>query len=267
MLNEPTIEKLKPCGSPPWPTAWLEQSKNPTDREARPSTSASGCSSTPSTSPATTSASRRLLREAKLRIAERVHRGHRLSPARELDKAMVRQLAPAPGSHEHLNVVALRPDRRRQELRRLRARPEACRQGLPRALPPRAAAARRARARTRRRHYARLLARLAKADVLVLDDWGLGAARGGGAPRPARSPRGPLRPRARPSSPASCPIAKWHEWIGDPTLADAILRPPRPQRSQARAKGPLHDGRRRPPTALNVDQPASLRSDHDGRNA
>ena len=70
--------------------------------------------------------------------------------------------------------------------------------------------------------YARLLGKLAKADLLVLDDLGLGT--------PTEAHRHDLlevlEDRYGKSSTvvtSQLPIAKWHEWIGDPTVADAVL--------------------------------------------
>jgi len=70
--------------------------------------------------------------------------------------------------------------------------------------------------------YSRLLARLAKADVLVVDDWGL-------APMGDTERRELLeviedRHGNRPTVIAGqLPIKQWHAYIGEPTIADAIL--------------------------------------------
>ena len=69
--------------------------------------------------------------------------------------------------------------------------------------------------------WARLLARFARIDVLVLDDWGL-------APLRDAERRDLLeiiedRHGVRATILASqLPIAQWHDHIGDPTVADAI---------------------------------------------
>ena len=69
--------------------------------------------------------------------------------------------------------------------------------------------------------YPRLLARLTKADVLILDDWGL-------------APMGEVERRElleviedrhgnRPTViAAQLPVKKWHAYIGEPTVADSI---------------------------------------------
>ncbi|MBT3336107.1 MAG: ATP-binding protein [Methylococcales bacterium] len=70
--------------------------------------------------------------------------------------------------------------------------------------------------------YTKLLARIAKVDVLILDDWGL-------AKMSAENRRDLLeiledRHGTRSTIITSqLPIDKWHQIIGDPTLADAIL--------------------------------------------
>jgi DNA replication protein DnaC len=69
---------------------------------------------------------------------------------------------------------------------------------------------------------AKVLARLAKADVLILDDLGLGT--------PTEAQRHDLLEvmedrygRRSTVVTSQLPIANWHEWLGDPTVADAVL--------------------------------------------
>jgi DNA replication protein DnaC len=70
--------------------------------------------------------------------------------------------------------------------------------------------------------YPRLLAALARTDLLVLDDWGL-------APLTAEHCRDLLeilddRYQTRSTVVTSqLPVDRWHAYLGDPTLADAIL--------------------------------------------
>jgi len=70
--------------------------------------------------------------------------------------------------------------------------------------------------------YVRELARLAKADVLILDDWGLAPM--GEVERhdvlEVLEDRHGLRSTIVTSQ---IPVAKWHDTVGDPTIADAIL--------------------------------------------
>jgi DNA replication protein DnaC len=69
--------------------------------------------------------------------------------------------------------------------------------------------------------YARVLARLAKAELVVLDDLGLGT--------PTESQRNDLLEvledrygRVSTVVTSQLELKKWHEWIGEPTIADAI---------------------------------------------
>lgn len=70
--------------------------------------------------------------------------------------------------------------------------------------------------------FARWLAAVARTDVLVLDDWGLAALDG-----PTRSDLMELiddRAGTRSTIVTSqLPVEHWHAWIGDATVADAIL--------------------------------------------
>ena len=69
--------------------------------------------------------------------------------------------------------------------------------------------------------YARLLARFARIDVLVLDDWGLSPIKD--LERrdllEIMEDRHGLRSTIWTSQ---IPVAKWHDHVGDPTIADAI---------------------------------------------
>jgi DNA replication protein DnaC len=70
--------------------------------------------------------------------------------------------------------------------------------------------------------FARWLAAVARTDVLLLDDWGLAALDG-----PTRSDLMEViddRAGTRPTIVTSqLPVEHWHAWIGDATIADAIL--------------------------------------------
>ena len=70
--------------------------------------------------------------------------------------------------------------------------------------------------------YGRLLSRVARVELLILDDWGL-------APLTAEQRRDLLEivddrhGRASTIVTSQVPVEHWHDVIGDPTLADAIL--------------------------------------------
>jgi DNA replication protein DnaC len=71
-------------------------------------------------------------------------------------------------------------------------------------------------------HHPRLLKSLARVELLILDDWGL-------APMTAEQRRDLLEimedrhGRGSTMVTSQLPVEHWHEIIGDPTLADAIL--------------------------------------------
>lgn len=70
--------------------------------------------------------------------------------------------------------------------------------------------------------YTRLLARLAKTDLLVLDDWGLAPL----GDQERRDVLEVLEDRAGVRSTVvagQLPIKAWHKYIGEPTIADAVL--------------------------------------------
>ena len=71
--------------------------------------------------------------------------------------------------------------------------------------------------------YPRLINNLSKVDVLILDDWGL---EGGITDRQRRDLLEVLDDRYAARSTivtSQLPVDRWHDHIGDPTLADAIL--------------------------------------------
>lgn len=221
MLNEPTLEKLQALRLATMAGAWLEQNKNPkmaslsfderfgmlVDAEhlARDNRRLG-----------------RLLKDAQLRLTSASVEDIEASPARGLDKALVRQLGTAGWIGDHLNVLLSGPTGVGKSYIACALGQSACRKGyrvlyrrVPRLLDELALA----RAEG---SYARALAKLVKIDVLVLDDWGLGVLK--------EAQRHDLLEvvedrYARLSTvvTSQLPISKWHEWIGDPTLADAIL--------------------------------------------
>ena len=221
MLNGPTMEKLNALRLAVMASAWVEQNKNPkmaslsfderfgmlVDAEhlARDNRRLG-----------------RLLKDAQLRLPNACIEDIETSPARGLDKALVRQLGAGGWIQEHLNVVLCGATGVGKSYIGCALAQNTCRRGyrvlyrrVPRLLDELALA----RAEG---SYARLLARLAKIDLLVLDDWGLGALK--------EAQRHDLLEvvedrygRLSTVVTSQLPITKWHEWIGDPTVADAIL--------------------------------------------
>lgn len=163
----------------------------------------------------------RVLKEAKLRISGACVEGIDYPPRRELEKATVRQLATCRWVEEHQNVVITGATGTGKTYVACAIAQQACRKGY-RAVYRRAT---RLNDELTLAHadgtYANLLARLARIDVLVIDDWGLAA--------PTDQERRDLleiiedRYGTRATILTSqVPTTKWHDHIGDPTVADAV---------------------------------------------
>lgn len=164
----------------------------------------------------------RLLKEAELRIPNACIEDVKVSPARGIEKAMARQLGSCAWIGEHLNVLITGVTGVGKSYLASALGHAACRKGLRvayRRMPRLFDELALARADG---SYARVLARLAKADLLIIDDLGLGT--------PKEQQRHDLLEvledrygRASTVVTSQLAIKKWHEWIGDPTVADAIL--------------------------------------------
>ena len=163
----------------------------------------------------------RCLKEAKLRMSAACVEDIDFSARRELDKGVIRQLATCRWVQEHQNVVVTGMTGTGKTYVACALAQQACRKGF-RAIYRRAP---RLFEELTLAHadgtYARLLARLAKADVLVIDDWGL-------APATDRERRDLLEifeDRHGMKSTiitSQLPTTKWHDHLGDPTIADAV---------------------------------------------
>jgi DNA replication protein DnaC len=163
----------------------------------------------------------RALQEAKLKLSQACVEAVDFPARRELDKALIRQLATCRWVHEHQNVIVVGATGVGKSFLACALAHQACRQGY-RAYYRRA---------SRLFHdltlaradgtYMRLLAKLARLDVLVLDDWGL-------APVQDQERRDLLeiledRYGSRSTIITSqLPPAQWHDYLGEATLADAI---------------------------------------------
>lgn len=162
------------------------------------------------------------LKEAKLRIGDACVEDIDYPPKRELDKAQVRQLATCRWVEEHHNVLVTGPTGVGKTYVACALAQQACRNGY-RAIYRRLGRLfdelTLARADG---SYAKLLAKLARTDVLVLDDWGIATIKE--AHRQdlleLMEDRDGLRSTVITSQ---LPPEKWHDYIGDPTVADAVL--------------------------------------------
>ena len=161
------------------------------------------------------------LREAKLKLSQACVEGIDYPARRELDKALVRQLATCRWVHEAHNILLTGMTGTGKTYIACALAQQACRKGyraLYRRVPRLFDELTLAHADG---SYLRLLARFARADVLVLDDWALGALRD----QDRRDLLEILEDRSGTRATivtSQLPPGKWHEYITDPTLADAI---------------------------------------------
>jgi DNA replication protein DnaC len=163
----------------------------------------------------------RRLKEAKLKLSQACIEDIDYPARRQLDRAVVRQLSSCRWVDEHQAVVITGATGVGKTYIACALAQQACRKGH-RATYRRASRLFGELALARADgSYAQLLARFARMDVLVIDDWGL-------------SPLGEVerhdlleimddRYGTRSTIVTSqLPTDHWHEYIGDPTVADAI---------------------------------------------
>jgi DNA replication protein DnaC len=174
----------------------------------------------------------RLLREAKLRIAGACLEDLEYAKERKLERAQIRQLATGRWIEAHQNVVITGATGVGKTYIACALAQQACRRGhrvLYRRMPRLFDELTLARAdgtyvkllARADGTYVKLLARFARTDVLVLDDWGLAPVQD--VERrdllEIMEDRHGLRSTIWTSQ---LPVAKWHDHLGDPTVADAI---------------------------------------------
>jgi DNA replication protein DnaC len=221
MLTEPTIEKLYKLRLGAMAVAWTTQREDPkmndVDFDGR-----FGMLVDAEHLARDNKRLARAIHEAKLRIAGACIEDIDYGAKREIDRALVRQLGTCTWIGSHANVIITGATGTGKSYIACALAQQACRSGyravyrrMPRLLEELALA-----------HadgtYTRLLGRLAKIDVLVLDDWGL-------APLREQERRDMLeifedRHGTRSTIVTSqLPVETWHDYVADPTIADALL--------------------------------------------
>jgi len=163
----------------------------------------------------------RNLREAKLRLSDACIEGIDYPARRKLDKAVIRGLASCTWIHEHHNVVITGPTGVGKTYIACALAQQACRKGyrvLYRRVPRIFDEILLARADGT---YPRWLAKVARFDVVVLDDWGLVPL----ADSERRDLLEIMEDRYGNRSTiltSQMPVEQWHDQVGDPTIADAF---------------------------------------------
>jgi len=220
MLIEPTIEKLRSMRLNALAAAWTEQQKR-TDIAALAFDERLALLIDAEWLHRENRRLDKLLKDAKLRMTDACVEGIDYPTRRELDKAVGRQLATCRWVAEHQNVIVTGATGTGKSYVACALAQQACRKGY--------------RALYRRTSrlidelnlarvdgtLPRLLARLARIDVLVIDDWAHAALR----EQDRRDLLDVFDDRHAQRSTimtSQLPTKQWHDHIGDPTHADAI---------------------------------------------
>jgi DNA replication protein DnaC len=221
MMLEPTLEKLRSLKMFAMATAWIAQ-RNDTSLNDLDFDSRLALLIETETLARDNKRIQKLMHDAKLRIPNACLEDLDFGSKRELDRALVRQLGTGRWIAERQNVIATGMTGVGKTYLACALGQLACRLGfrvlyrrVPRLFEELALA-----------HadgsYTRLLARFAKADVLILDDWGL-------VPLNDQQRRDVLEIlEDRHGSKATVvtsqlPVENWHDYIAHPTIADAVL--------------------------------------------
>ncbi len=165
---------------------------------------------------------KRLVRDADFRIRDASMEGVRASSQRGLPPAQLRQLGTGKWILEHLNILITGATGVGKSFLGCALGQLACRNGhkvVYKRLPRLFEAITLAKAEGT---YGKLLGRLAKADVLILDDFGLGKLREAQRHDLLEVLEDRYGDRSTIVT-SQLPVKRWHEWVNDPTLADAIL--------------------------------------------
>ena len=145
MLTEPTIEKLHALHLGAMAAAWMAQREDPKNHELD-FDSRFGMLVDAEHLSRDNKRIARALREAKLRMTNACIEDIDYGAKRELDRVLVRQLGTCSWIGAHANVIITGSDGHGEVVRGVRARAAGLPHRFPRAVPARAAPARRARA-------------------------------------------------------------------------------------------------------------------------
>ncbi len=220
MLNEPTIEKLRGMRLGTLADTWVEQ-QGSADVQALSFDERLAMLVDAEWLDRENKKLARNLKQAKLRLGQAAIEDIDYSARRKLEKAVIRQLATCRWIEAHQNVIVTGATGVGKTFMACALAQQACRKGytatyrrVPRLFDELALV-----------HadgsYPRFLAKLAKVDVLVLDDWGLVPLRD----TERRDLLEIIEDRYGNRSTiltSQLPIEHWHDHVGEATIADAI---------------------------------------------
>ena len=221
MLNQPTIDKLRALKLDALAQAFVEQQSRP-EVAALSFEERLGLLVDAQYLSVHNRRLARALREAKLRIGSATLDALDAPESRNLERAQLLQLRGGQYIAQHLSVLITGATGTGKTYLSCALGEQACTQGyrvlyarLPRLLEELTLA-----------HadgtYARLLGRLLRTDLLILDDWGIGTLTQVQCRDVLEVLEDRYERRATIVS-SQLPVEHWHQWLSEPTVADAIL--------------------------------------------
>lgn len=220
MLNEPTLEKLRALHLDAMAKAWEEQQRS-SDAAGLSFDERFGLLVDAEWLHRENARFARYVKEARLRLGQACIEDIHYPARRELDRAQIRQLASCRWVHEHQNVLVSGATGTGKTYIACALAHQACRKGYRAAYRRASRLFEELRLARASGTYARLLGKLARLDVLVIDDWALAPL----TDEQRRDVHEILEDRYKERATifaSQLPPTKWHEYLGDPTLADAI---------------------------------------------
>jgi len=221
MLHQPTLEKLYSLRLSAMADAWSEQEQSPKSIELDFDERFAMLVDAEHLARRNRRLAR-LLKQAALRFPNAAIEDIKTSAARGLDKTMLRNLASLDWLERSMNVLITGATGVGKSHLACALGQLACRRGmrvLYRRLPRLFDEISLSKADGT---YARLLAKLRKCELIILDDFGLGTLKAAQRHDLLEVLEDRYDCRATVLT-SQLPFDKWHAWLGDPTVADAIL--------------------------------------------